>query len=125
MLKMRSRHEEGMIYMTPQLKDFGSRSLYPTRMKEESTWSIKTFKNYVKYDHEKLIDELRVINLPPEYTCVENLCDQPANYLWNIFKTAFLSVAENHAPIIQKHVREINNCPRLKSINDETARLFS
>ena len=43
------------------------------------------------------------------------ICDQPVNYLLNVFKTTFISVAENHAPIIQKRVRGIDSCPLLDS----------
>ena len=32
-----------------------------------------------------------------------------------MFKTTFISVAENHAPIIQKRIRGIDNCPWLDS----------
>lgn len=33
----------------------------------------------------------------------------------DVFETTFISVAENHAPIIQKRVRGIDNCPWLDS----------
>ena len=48
---------------------------------------IKTFRNYVKYDPKKFCDELKDANLP------QNLL---------IMKICVTSVAENHAPIIQK-----------------------
>ena len=31
--------------------------------------------------------------------------------LWHDFKSAFVSVADRHAPIIQRRVRGIDNCP--------------
>ena len=76
---------------------------------------IKTFRNYVKYDPKILCDELKDANLTPESTCNQNLCDQPVNYLWNVFNTTFISIAENHAPIIQKRVRVIDDYPWLDS----------
>ena len=33
--------------------------------------------------------------------------------LWLNFKSAFLKVADRHAPLIQKRVRSIDNCPRM------------
>ena len=33
--------------------------------------------------------------------------------LWHDFKSVFVSVADRHAPIIQRRVRGIDNCPRL------------
>ena len=33
--------------------------------------------------------------------------------LWHDFKSAFVSVADRHAPIIQRRVRGIDNCPWL------------
>ena len=33
--------------------------------------------------------------------------------LWHDFKNAFVSVADHHAPIIQRRVRGIDNCPWL------------
>ena len=33
--------------------------------------------------------------------------------LWHDFKNAFVSVADRHAPIIQRRVRGIDNCPWL------------
>ena len=33
--------------------------------------------------------------------------------LWNAFKSSFVSVAVRHAPIIQRRVRGIDNCPWL------------
>ena len=35
------------------------------------------------------------------------------NILWNTFRSTFVSVANRHAPIIQKRVRGIDNCPWL------------
>ena len=55
-----------------------------------------------------------MLALPPSLL-VMKMCDQPVNYLLNVFKTTFISVAENHAPIIQKRVRGIDNCPLLDS----------
>ena len=55
-----------------------------------------------------------MLALPPSLL-VMKICDQPVNYLLNVFKTTFISVAENHAPIIQKRVRGIDSCPLLDS----------
>ena len=65
----------------------------------------KTFRNYANYDHKAFCDELRDTELAPSgdiSSCV--------NDLWNTFKSAFVSVANRHAPIIQKRVRGLDNC---------------
>ncbi len=41
----------------------------------------------------------------PEGDCAD------VNDMWNTFEQGFVSVANNHAPLIQKRVRGINNCP--------------
>ena len=35
------------------------------------------------------------------------------NYLWHSFSSAFASIPNRHAPVIQKRVRGIDNCPWL------------
>ena len=60
---------------------------------------IKTFRNYVNYDANNFCNDLNDVNLTPENIPDEDLCDQPVNDLWNTFKLAFVSVAENHAPV--------------------------
>jgi hypothetical protein len=70
---------------------------------------IKTFWNYANYDHNAFCGELSSIELIPNgniSTCV--------NDLWNSFSSAFFSIANRHAPIIQKRVWGVDNCPWLK-----------
>ena len=76
---------------------------------------IKTFRNYLNYDANNFCNDLNDVNLTPENIPDENLCDQPVNDLWNTFTSAFVSVVENHAPVIQKRVRRNDNCPSLNS----------
>ena len=54
--------------------------------------------------------------LPSQKTAAEETPDGPpvgVNDLWADFKRAFVMVADRHAPVIQKRVRGVDNCPWL------------
>ena len=75
----------------------------------------KIFRNYAKYDPAKCCEDLRGVNwvesMNSSGTANENvIC---VDKLWLNFKSAFLKVADRHAPLIQKRVRGIDNCPRM------------
>ena len=69
---------------------------------------IKTFRNYLNYDHTKVCIDLK--NVDESLSIPEGDCAD-VNDMWNKFEQGFVSVANNHAPLIQKRVRGINNCP--------------
>ena len=74
---------------------------------------IKIFRNYAKYDTAKFCEDLRGVNwvdsMNSSGTANENvIC---VDKLWLNFKSAFLKVADRHAPLIQKRVRGVDNCP--------------
>ena len=72
---------------------------------------IKTFRNYANYnpsdfrrDHEGVTwNSVSAPDGPPV----------GVNDLWTDFKRAFVTVADRHAPVIQKRVRGVDNCPWL------------
>ena len=69
---------------------------------------IKIFRNYTNYDSIKFCADLRGVDwsIPNgQAASVENQ--------WSEFKTSFISVADQHAPVVQKRVRGIDNCPWL------------
>ena len=73
----------------------------------------KIFRNYAKYDPAKFCEDLRGVNWDGSQICSgtanENvIC---VNKLWLNFKSAFLKVADRNAPLIQKRVRGVDNCP--------------
>ena len=73
----------------------------------------KIFRNYAKYDPAKFCEDLRSVNwvdgMNSSGTANENvIC---VDKLWLNFKSAFLKVADCHAPLIQKRVRGVDNCP--------------
>ena len=75
----------------------------------------KIFRNYAKDDPAKFCEDLRGVNwvdsMNSSGTANENvIC---VDKLWLNFKSAFLKVADRHAPLIQKRVRGIDNCPRM------------
>ena len=75
----------------------------------------KIFRNYAKYDPAKFCEDLRGVNwvdsMNSSGTANENvIC---VDKLWLNFKSAFLKVADRHAPLIQNRVRGIDNCPRM------------
>ena len=75
----------------------------------------KIFRNYAKYDPAKFCEDLRGVNwvdsMNSSGTANENvIC---VDKVWLNFKSAFLKVADRHAPLIQKRVRGIDNCPRM------------
>ena len=73
----------------------------------------KIFRNYAKYDPEKFCEDLRGVNWVDSTnssgTANENVVC--VDKLWLNFKSAFLKVADRHAPLIQKRVRDVDNCP--------------
>ena len=69
---------------------------------------IKTFRNYLKYDHIKFCADLKNAE---ELLSISEGDYTDDNDMWNKFEQGFVSVANNYAPIIQKRVRGINNCP--------------
>ena len=75
----------------------------------------KIFRNYAKYNPAKFCEDLKGVNwvdsMNSSGTANENvIC---VDKLWLNFKSAFLTVADRHAPLIQKRVRGIDNCPRM------------
>ena len=75
---------------------------------KKASAQIKTFRNYANFHHNVFCDELGGIKLIPSgdiNTCV--------NDLWHSVSSAFVSIANRHAPVIQKQVRGIDNCPWL------------
>ena len=73
----------------------------------------KIFRNYAKYDPAKFCEDLRGVNwvdsMNSSGTANKNvIC---VDELWLNFKSAFLKVADRHAPLIQKRVRGVDNCP--------------
>ena len=73
----------------------------------------KLFRNYAKQDPAKFCENLRGVNwvdrMNSSGTANENvIC---VDKLWLNFKSAFLKVADRHAPLIQKRVRGVDNCP--------------
>ena len=73
----------------------------------------KIFSNYAKYDPEKFCEDLRGVNWVDSTnssgTANENVVG--VDKLWLNFKSAFLKVADRHAPLLQKRVRGVDNCP--------------
>ena len=73
---------------------------------------IKTFRNYAKYDSKRFSEDLEGVDwnsaLSPNGQAASGV-----DGLWNGFKSAFIRVADFHAPVIQKRVRGIENCPWL------------
>ena len=89
---------------------FVCRKLTGKRLRQKKIWIFlnKNIRNYANYDHNALCDKLSGIELIPSgdiNTCV--------NDLWHSFSSAFVSIANRHAPVIQKLVRGIDNCPWL------------
>ena len=76
---------------------------------------IKTFRNYANYNQAKFCAELKEVNLSPVNIPDEEVNERPVDDLWNVFKSAFVSVADCHTLIIQKRVRGMDNCPWLNS----------
>ncbi|XP_048582992.1 uncharacterized protein LOC5512908 isoform X1 [Nematostella vectensis] len=72
----------------------------------------KTFRNYANYDSRKFCEDLKGFDwnsvLTPNGQAVTGVDD-----LWNGFKSAFMCIADSHAPVIQKRVRSVDNCPWL------------
>ena len=73
----------------------------------------KIFRNYANYDPAKFCEDLRGVNwvdsMKSSGTANKNvIC---VDKLWLNFKSAFLKVADRHAPLIQNRVCGIDNCP--------------
>ena len=72
----------------------------------------KLLRNYAKYDSKMFCRDLNnvdwdILDNPLGLTDQCSLC---VDDLWFNFKSAFVGVADRHAPLIQKRVRGINNC---------------
>ena len=80
---------------------------------DESCPETKIFRNYAKYDPAKFCEDLRGVNwvdsMNSSGTANKNVLF--VENLWLNFKSAFLKVADRHAPLIQKRVRSVDNCP--------------
>ena len=75
----------------------------------------KIFRNYAKYGPAKFCEDLRGVNWVDSMNSsgTANEIVICVDKLWLNFKSAFLKVADHHAPLIQKRVRGIDNCPRM------------
>ena len=71
---------------------------------------IKTFRNYANYNPAHFCQDLKGKRLN---TSIPSGFVTNVDQLWHDFKSAFVSVADRHAPIIQRRVRGIDNCPWL------------
>ena len=69
---------------------------------------LKTFRNYAKYDPTSFCKNLEDVEWKsssiPEGQSIS------FDELWVHFKTSFVTVADRHAPIIQKRVGGVDNC---------------
>ena len=77
----------------------------------------KLLRNYANYDPNLFCQDLNKVDWDiPEIslgnTVQRSFC---LNDLWSNFRSAFVRVADHHAPLIQKRVRGINNCPWMTS----------
>ena len=72
---------------------------------------IKSFRNYANYNSDDFCNDLEGVN----WNSVSNPNGRSGSVeaLWADFKHKFVTVAGHHAPIIQKRVRGIDNCPWL------------
>ena len=72
---------------------------------------IKTFRNYANYNPSDFRRDLEGVT----WNSVSTPDGPPVgvNDLWTDFKRAFVTVADRHAPVIQKRVRGVDNCPWL------------
>ena len=72
---------------------------------------IKSFRNYANYNSDDFCNDLEGVN----WNSVSNPNGRSGSVeaLWADFKHKFVTVADHHAPIIQKRVRGIDNCPWL------------
>ena len=80
---------------------------------DESCPRNEDFQELCKIRPEKFCEDLRGVNWVDSTnssgTANENvIC---VDKLWLNFKSAFLKVADRHAPLIQKRVRGVDNCP--------------
>ena len=80
---------------------------------DESCPRNEDFQELCKIRPEKFCEDLRGVNWVDSTnssgTANENvIC---VDKLWLNFKSAFLKVADRHAPLIQKQVRGVDNCP--------------
>jgi len=67
----------------------------------------KTFRNYANYNPAHFCQDLKGVRLN---TYIPSRFVTNVDQLWHDFKSAFVSVADRHAPIIQRRVRGIDNC---------------
>ena len=72
---------------------------------------FKTFRNYANYNRCDFRRDLEGVT----WSSVSTPDGPPVgvNDLWADFKRAFVMVADRHAPVIQKRVRGVDNCPWL------------
>ena len=73
---------------------------------------VKVFWNYAKYDPTMFSDDLKSVdwNIDRDPSGINERQDC-VDELWSDFKAKFVAVADRHAPLIQKKVRGIDNCP--------------
>ena len=69
---------------------------------------IKIFRNYANYDPCNVCADLRGVDWSIPNGQAASVDDHRSE-----FKTAFISVADQHVPVIQKRVRGVDNCPWL------------
>ena len=72
---------------------------------------IKTFRNYANYNPGDFCKDLESVQW--NFVVIPDRHVAAVDQLWNAFKSSFVSVADRHAPIIQRRVRGIDNCPWL------------
>ena len=75
---------------------------------------MKSLRNYANYSQDDFCRDLSFVDW--NVSTIDGQSES-VDALWDHFKTSFVSVADKHAPIIQKRVRGVDVCPWLnKSI---------
>ena len=74
---------------------------------------IKTFRNYANYSPSAFCMDLKSVDW--SFTSNPVGLSSCVDDLWNLFKTTFVTVADRHAPVIQRRVRGMDNCPWLNN----------
>ena len=79
---------------------------------ERAPSQVKTFRNYAHFNVHAFCKDLKGVNW--------NSAPSPdgpviVDKLWHDLKREFIAIAECHAPLTQRHVRGIDNCPWLNT----------
>ena len=64
------------------------------------TIQTKTFRKHANYNYANFCEDLKNVNLRPKGE--ESSAD--VNELWDTFEQGFVSIADKHAPVIQKRL---------------------